>query len=96
MAHKSKTWGKGTPAVITIDEARLRDTRQVEGDWLNPISMNELQKAVTKGDESVHLNGILYNIKYQETTIYLKRDDGQYAPCGYVSLAAIRNFRFDA
>lgn len=74
-------------------------------DWLNPIAMSELQKAVRKRAATVVLNGTRFDIEYgilwkyavtEDTEcIKLSRADGGYVPFGYVSMKKILDFDFD-
>lgn len=75
-----------------------------DNDWLNPISMSKLQRAVKRGDETVELNGTIFSIEVVEWWSYydgtrksvkLKRVDGQFAPFGYISLKRILSFDFE-
>lgn len=74
--------------------------------WLNPIAMSNLKRAVQKKKDRVILHGIEYRITYghiltytalRETveSIHLARTDGQFAPRGYVELRRILNFEFE-
>lgn len=73
-------------------------------DWLNPISMSTLQKAVENKRENVKLNGVEYSIELvtwkskvigDYPVVKLTRTDGFYAPFGYISLKRIREFDFE-
>jgi hypothetical protein len=77
-------------------------------DWLNPLSMSVLKRAVGRKDKAVVLNGHQFDIEYGHSfpsklvtdhdgaCIKLKRSDGSYAPFGYVSLARINRFNFES
>jgi len=81
------------------------DESSKERDWLNPMAMSELQRAVKDKRTTVVLNGIEFEIKYEikwhskvlntRDCIRLKRTDGFYAPFAYVSMARILNFEFE-
>ena len=81
------------------------DDTSKERDWLNPIAMSELQRAVKAKRKKVTLNEIEFEIQYgiQWTSkvleardcIRLKRVDGDYVPFAYVSMARILNFQFE-
>jgi hypothetical protein len=96
LPHKKATWGQGVPTTISIEEVRLRALKQADRDWLNPISMNELKEAVALKSTTVGLNGVLYEIKYRETDVFLRRCDGSFAPCGCVSYDSLKYFKFES
>jgi hypothetical protein len=93
--------------VATSKEATVFDaTTKTNRDWLNPIAMDSLQRAVKGKKTTVILNGISYQIKYgyrrtypvsKETieSIHLTRTDGELVPRGYVSVKEIMNFQFE-
>lgn len=75
-------------------------------DWLNPIAMSTLQKAVKRKDKRVILNGVEFAITYGIKTTFkasgeiresvkLKRTDGEFAPFGYVPIKTIKEFVFE-
>ena len=79
--------------------------REKSQNWLNPISMSRLQKAVAEDATEIVLEGIRYSITYGHTInfpasgevrecIKLQRTDGQFVPFGYVSLKKIKEFDF--
>lgn len=88
----------------TADDIDAR--RAASRDWLNPISMSKLQRAVKEKQKDVVLDdGVKYNITYGFKTTYpasgetresikLQRADGQFVPFAYVSLKRIREFDF--
>ena len=89
---------------ITSREADVFDQRP-DRDWLNPISMRELQIAFTNKRKTVVLNGRSYNITYgiiwhskligDYRCIKLTRTDGDIVPFGYISEKRIRDFDFE-
>lgn len=91
----------------TTEQAEMFDTRK-DSDWLNPISVSSLQRAVKSRKKTVILNGDEFTISYGHmfntgpravTEPYecakLKRKDGSYAPFGYVSVDKILRFKFE-
>lgn len=73
-------------------------------DWLNPISMATLQRAVERSRKTVLLNGVEYSIERvmwhsklvgDYPVVKLTRTDGEYVPFGYVSVKRIREFDFE-
>jgi len=72
-------------------------------DWLNPISMSQLQRAVKAQAVTVVLNGTQYDIGYgyknkahgPSNLIQLKRSDGNFAPFGYIAIQRIMEFNFE-
>lgn len=101
---------RASRAVPTIETtttklADLFDNRP-DRDWLNPISMSNLKRAVEAKKTTVHLNGRPYIIQYGHfweskltdekiESVYLKRADGVMAPSGYVRMERILNFDFE-
>lgn len=78
--------------------------RQNKVDWINPISMSMLQKAVNRKAETVVMNGIEFAITYgiiielldgPRECVKLKRTDGAYVPIGYISVNRIKRFQFE-
>lgn len=86
--------------------AELDARRESSRDWLNPISMSKLQRAVKEKKKDVVLDdGVRYNITYgikrtskvtQEEleSIKLKRADGGFVPFAYISMKRIEEFDF--
>lgn len=93
--RQKPSWGMGVPLVMSMEEARNIASRQKDRDWLNPISMNELKKAVAEKSATVYLSGITYDIQYRESDVFLRRSDGQFAPCGCVSYHSLEHYRFE-
>jgi hypothetical protein len=94
-------------SLITQKHAKELDERRAASrDWLNPISMSKLQRAVNEKKKDVVLDdGLRYNITYGIKTtskitgevhdsIKLKRADGAFVPFAYVSLKRIKEFDF--
>ena len=94
-------------SLITKKHAQDLDTRRAASrDWLNPISMSKLQRAVNDKKKDVVLeDGNRYNITYgiKNTSkitgevyesIKLQRADGSFVPFAYVSLKRIKEFDF--
>lgn len=86
---------------------RFTSKSQPDSDeWLNPIAMCELQRAVKAKKKEVILNGIKYRIGYgfswtsvldgTHEMIQLKRVDGGYAPFGYVGVKRILEYDFES
>jgi hypothetical protein len=85
---------------LTQQRADMLDSRTVVADWLNPISMSKLKRALKRKDKTVVLNGNEYSITHgykflDYACIRLKRTDGIYAPFGYVSIDKILRFEFE-
>jgi len=93
--------------IITKKRAEDLDARRAASrDWLNPISMSKLQRAVLDKKKDVVLDdGSLYNITYgikhtskitgeTHESIKLQRADGSFVPFAYVSLKRIKEFDF--
>jgi hypothetical protein len=93
----------------TMSKERAADLdarRQAARDWLNPISMSKLQRAVKNSADDVVLDdGIRYNITYGITrtskvtgevleSVKIERTDGQFVPFAFVSLKRIKEFDF--
>jgi hypothetical protein len=89
----------------TKDRAEFMDSK-ADRDWLNPISMSKLQKAVKVRAKTVELNGNDFNIEYgimwkskvlekEYECICLRRKDGCIVPFGYISVKRILDFRFE-
>lgn len=103
--RNSSTWVP--PDTISGREADVFDHKHKDRvEWLNPIAMSQLQKAVKSRKPTVVLNGITFNITYgiifhskiidDYEQIMLKRADGAYAPMGYLRLEKVLNFDFEA
>ena len=98
----SRASGWFDPQGIPVGEGKS----PVKVDWINPISMSMLQKAVKRKAATVVMNGIEYGITYdlyldlpasgeRREVVKLKRTDGGYAPFGYVSVSRIKRFQFE-
>lgn len=96
---------KNDERVMGESAAAEFDSAQGDRDWLNPINMSKLQKAVKRDETEVVLGGVRYSITYgfkrkypvsHETveSVRLNRMDGQFVPCGYVSMKRILEFDF--
>ena len=105
MRERSKsTWQP--PHAASSKEAEIFDHKHKDRvEWLNPIAMSQLQRAVRAKKKKVVLNGdefdITYGIMFHSKVtdsyeqIKLKRSDGSYAPFGYVRLDKILAFDFE-
>ena len=83
------------------------DPDSPDKDWLNPISMSKLKRALEKKQMVVELNGKLYNIEYghsfplksapevKNECVKLSRVDGGYVPFGYVNIDKVLRFKFE-
>ena len=91
--------------VITAADAAFIDSTR-SSQFLNPIAMSQLQRAVREKKKEAVLDGIRYSLSYGHVLNYpasgetsesvrLKRTDGQFVPFGYVSLKRIENFDFE-
>jgi hypothetical protein len=90
---------------LSHEHAIFLDERTRERDWLNPIAMSALQRAVKGRSERVVLNGTMFAITYgimwhsnllpDFECIRLDRVDGGLVPFGYISRKRIRNFTFE-
>jgi hypothetical protein len=101
----SRTWQP--PDTVSSEEAEVFDhTKRDKVQWLNPITMSQLQTAVKAKKKTVLLDGIEFSITYgiifeskitdAYEQILLKPADGSYVPMGYVRLDKILNFDFEA
>ncbi len=95
---------RASPPVSTSGriQALEFDTNKLNSqDWLDPINMSALQRAVQKRAKSVVLNGNEFTVTYghyivpDEESVFLKRKDGSFAPCGYVRISKILRFKFE-
>jgi hypothetical protein len=91
---------------ISQDRAINYDSGQKRPEWLDPIGMSQLKRAVEKKDKTVVIHGIEYAVTYgikttlpasgdERESVKLKRTDGGYVPFAYVSLKRILNFQFE-
>jgi len=71
------------------------DDTSDDKDWLNPIAMSVLSSAVIDRRDVVILNGISYNLRYDERSVHLRRTDGGFVPMGSISYDNLRGFRFE-
>ena len=97
-------------APVTASSKRDADlfdySKNARMEWLNPISMSQLQTAVKARKKVVYLNGDKFTIEYGHMyrskltedyeCVLLKRADGNYFPMGYVRLSKILAFDFEA
>lgn len=77
-------------------------------DWLNPIAMSTLKRAVEKNAKMVVLNGLEFTITYgiifrmkatgeERECVMLKRTGPQpSAPFGYVAMKTLAEFEFES
>jgi hypothetical protein len=96
---------KPPPTTVTDRNAELFDESSRERDWLNPIAMSSIQRAVKRKHENVILNGIPFSIEYgvmwksklipDYECICLRRVDGGSVPFGYISIKRIQEFKFE-
>ena len=99
---------RSLPPASTSTErhAEFFDNNTKDKDWLNPIAMSSLKRAVAKKKKIVVLNGtefsITYGIYFRSTvlepreSIMLKRTDGEFVPFGYIPIVRIQEFIFEA
>lgn len=91
---------------VSKQEAELFDSTSDSREWLNPIAMSQLQRAVKDEAKEVVLNGVKYLITYgyrhtypasKETidSVRLNRADGTFVPMGYISMKRILKFDFE-
>jgi len=93
---------------VAIGEGKasfLESKRDKSRDWLNPIAMSSLQRAVKGRSTRVALNGVMFSITYgiifklldgDRECVKLKRTDSHFAPFGYVSIDRIHRFVFES
>lgn len=95
--------------VSTMQQALMHDNTP-DRDWLNPISMSKLKKAVLANATEVELNGKVYTIEYghifrsktmqeDHEAVCLRIKNPPYkpiAPFGYVGMRKILSFEFEA
>jgi hypothetical protein len=86
----------------------LDDTFQdfsIDKEWLNPLSMLELQDAVHKAKDTVVLNGRHFTIRYVDASVddhgimtgkVFVRIVGNYAPCGWFGIQDLLNYEFES
>jgi hypothetical protein len=107
MEPAKRSWQP--PDTISSKEANILDQTRKGKDrveWLNPIAMSMLQKAVKARKKTVHLNGLEFAITYgirsnsslveNYEQIKLKRTDGVPAPMAYLKLEKVLDFDFEA
>ena len=79
-------------------------TKTEKVEWLNPIVMSQLQRAVLHSQKKVLLDGKEFSIEYGHQfgkvtdsyeCVLLQPTDGSYVPMGYVSLSKILAFEFE-
>lgn len=103
LDREGQTWVP--PSTSTLDVASAFDSRP-DRDWLNPIAMSALKRAVERKENTVWMNGHEMKIEYgfsiklpvsqeKRETVRLTRKDGNYAPMGYVALKTIADFQFE-
>lgn len=80
---------------IRHDVSTFSDDTSGDVDWLNPIAMSVLSSATQDRRDQVVLNGISYNLRYDERSVHLRRTDGGFVPMGSVSLDRLRGFQFE-
>lgn len=92
----------------TAKEAEVFDTSakpEKRKDWLDPIGMSQLQRAVQNRSKIAFIHGREYVLEYGHRheskiaesydLVKVKRKDGVMAPFGYVSLKKILEFDFE-
>jgi len=88
-------------SVGTTKAAEIFDNKP-DNQWLNPIAMQQLKRAVKDKAIRVVLNGREYSISYghvfgklvRRECVLVKPVSGISVPMGYVSLKRIRDFKF--
>jgi len=97
---------RATAPVQTLshEHAIFLDERTRERDWLNPMTMSALQRAIKGRSERVALNEVMFAITYimwhsnllpDFECVRLERTDGELVPFGYISMRRIRSFKFE-
>jgi len=90
------------PQTVPVGDGNKRSNKV---DWINPISMSMLQKAVKRNAKTVVMNGIEFGITYGHMIqlidgpyemVKLKRTDGLLVPFAYMGIERIRRFEFEA
>jgi hypothetical protein len=106
MKHGSKLDQVGKSFDLRVGH-RVFDERE-KMDWLNPIAMSTLKRAVEKHAETVVLNGLEFSITYgiifkmratgeDRECVMLKRTGIQpSAPFGYIAMKTIMGFEFES
>lgn len=104
LTEHSRVFGQ----VETIPERKALeyDINQKRRDWLDPIGMSQLKRAVEKKRDKAIIHGIEYNLTYGDSirskvlgndnpVVKVKRADGILVPFGYVSIDRILKFEFE-
>jgi hypothetical protein len=64
-------------------------------DWLNPLAILELRKAVRRRKDTVNLNDKVYSIRYEELKVFVK-NISDFAPCGWFTYQQLEEYEFEA
>jgi hypothetical protein len=67
----------------------------LDKDWINPVQLLELQKAVKHGAEMVFLNDRPFTIQYHGAQIFVQSTI-DYAPCGWFPRQALLDYEFES
>jgi len=98
-----KSW---KPVNTTSESGAMEfDTRR-DSNWLNPIAMSSLKRAVGRKQKKVILNGRNFIIEYGHVTklpvsgdrasVLVKPADERFmVPFGYIAIDTLKNFQFE-